>query len=270
MSSRVAIDSFGYPDVFTAARSSTRRCPSSTIDPPPSTSVVMGGPRRPAAGCPLRPSALFLPVVVTGFSLHVAGGSSPSVSPSPGGRGRHPPPCLVAAGAQGSAQRFAGRLHLGHGVCRCSAWAVPCSPSGCWEGTRPAPCWPWPSPRTSPPAGCSLFQRAEWLLAVCMPPAVVGSLLALGLCRSRLPSGSLVVRGADRGLVVVVANRHLFARRWRSAALVRSDRAGAVKFSGTDLAADSSISVFIGFAAQFNGAGAHWSSPSGRCCRPWV
>ncbi len=256
VSSRVAIDSFGYPDVFTAAEAVYASLPFVDVDPPTSTSVVMGGPVDLLRGALYALPALFLPVVVTGFALHVrwwvlpvgltvawgAGQASATVAWSLRGRGDERSDSLVAF----TSVMACALLCLG-----CAVLAV-----RLLGGNETSTVLAVAIAAYIAASGMLVFQRAEWMLAVCMVPAVVGSVLALGLLpvsiTHRAASWCVVATAA---LVVVVANRHLLARRWRRPTLVRADRARAVRFFAYGLGCGLFISVFIGFAAQLDGSG---------------
>jgi hypothetical protein len=105
-------------------------------------------------------------------------------------------------------------------------------------------------------SGILVFQSSELLLALCMVPASVGSLLALGFTHvdvsHRTAAWSVVVTVA---LAVLVANRHLGSRGWRRPALGRADRTRAAMFFMYGTGCGLLLSVYVALAGQVDGSG---------------
>ncbi len=256
MSTRVATDTFGFPDVFAAARAVYRQLPFRQGESPTPARQPMGGPIDLLRGALYAVPALLFTVAVTGFSivprwwvlpvgLTTAWATSQLVAVvawTLRGRQDDRSDALLALGsivvtvvvALGFA--LAVRRLLGGGMSNvvvAVALAAYIAASG-----------------------VLLFHRAEWLLALCMLPAAVGSLLALGFAgptlSHRQASWTVVATGA---LVAVVANRYVFRRRWHWPSLLSADRRRAGLFLVYGLGCGLLTSVFIGFASEANGTG---------------
>ncbi|HEY4946850.1 MAG TPA: hypothetical protein VII19_03055 [Acidimicrobiales bacterium] len=256
LSSRVAVDSFGYPDVFTAANVVYAYLPFEDVEAPARSAEPMGGPLDLLRGALYALPALFFPVVVNGFSVHpqwwvlpvgltVAWAISQAVAAiawALRGRGDERSDSLLALGSV----LVNAAVCLG---CAVLAWrelggneasVVVAVGVAVYIGA----------------AGMLLFQRAEWMLAICMLPAAVGSLSAVGLLPitiSHRAAAWTVV--ATTALVVAIANRHLLSRHWRRPALHRADRERAAQYFLYGLGCGLLTSVFIGFADEINGSG---------------
>ncbi len=256
MSSRVAVDSFGFPDVFTAAEAVYSSVPFADPDPPAPPSQPMGGPLDLLRGALFALPALFLPIVVAGFALH------PSWWVLPVG-------LTVAWGTSLASATYAwslrgrkdGRSDSLLVVASIVVSAVACL--GCAVLAR----WTLGGTETSvglavavaayiAASGMLVFQRSEWLLAACMVPAAVGSFLtlqALPFTITHRAAGWCVV--ATLVLVVATANRHLFGGGWRWPDVVRTESIRAAKYLCYGLGCGLLISVFIDFAGEVDGTG---------------
>jgi hypothetical protein len=104
-------------------------------------------------------------------------------------------------------------------------------------------------------SGALVFQRSERLLALCMVPAAVGSLLSYGRVPfgiSRSAAAWCVV--ATAVLVVLAANRYVVTRRWHRPRLVGAEWAQAGKFLAYGTSCGLLLSALIGFAGGIHGS----------------
>jgi len=256
VSSRVAVDSWGFPDLFTAAEAVYSSLPFADPDPPTPPSKPMGGPLDLLRGGLFAFPALFLPVVVAGFAIH------PNWWVLPIG-------LTVAWGISQGSATYAWALR-GRNDSRSDALVVVASIVisaviclGCAVVAR----WTLGGSQTSvvlavgvaayiAASGILVFQRAEWLLAACMLPAAVGSFLAwvvLPVAISHRAASWCVV--ATMILVVVSANRHLLSGGWRLPGMAHAEKIRAAKFVCYGLGCGLLISVFIDFAGEVDGSG---------------
>jgi hypothetical protein len=256
MSSRVAIDSFGYPDVFTAAEVVYASLVFVVTDPPALPAQPMGGPLDLLRGALYALPALFLPVMVLGFAFHTSwwvlpigltvawgvGQASATCAWSLRGRNDHRSDSLVAA----TSIVVSATLCLGCAVL--ASWMLGGSATSTILAVGVA--------TYLAASGILLFQQAEWLLAACMVPATVGSILTLHSLPITVSHGTAAwAVTATVILVVVAANRHLLARRWRLPVVSRADRRRAAKFFCYGIGCGLLISAFIGFAAELKRSG---------------
>ncbi len=255
MSSRVAVDVFGFPDVFTAAQAVYDSLPFQNSGAHPAPSAPMGGPTDLLRGALYAIPALLFTVAVTGFTIRPAWWALPvgltvAWGVSQGAaviawalRGREddrsnaivPIVSMLCTLLLCLAVAVVARRYLGGGesnvvVAVCLGVYIAAS-------------------------GMLLFRQKEWLLAACLLPAAIGSVLALGAGRltisHRAASWAVV---ASACLVVVAANRHLFTRGWHRPALLSIDRQRTVKYVFYGLGCGLLTSVFIGFSAASGGA----------------
>ncbi len=255
MSSRVAVDVFGFPDVFTAAQAVYDSLPFHNSGTHPTPSTPMGGPTDLLRGALYAIPALLFTVAVTGFTIMPAWwalpvGLSVAWGVSQGAaviawslRGRSdsrsdaivPIVSMLCTSLLCLAVALVARRFLGGGessivVAVCLGVYIAAS-------------------------GMLLFRQKEWLLAACLLPAAIGSVLALGAGRltiSHREASWTVVASAC--LVVAAANRNFFTRGWHRPALLATDRQRTVKYVFYGLGCGLLTSVFIGFSAATGGA----------------
>jgi hypothetical protein len=256
VSSQVAADTFGLTDVFDAADAVYRSVPFDDVDPPVPPVQPKGGPRDLLRGALYALPALFLPVVVTGFGLHLSWWVLPVG-------------LTVAWSTTQAATTVAWTLRGRHDS-RSNALlpltsvliaALTCVAVGS------AALWLLGGSETSvivamgitvyiAASGILVFQSSELLLALCMVPAAVGSILALGFTHidvsHRTAAWSVVVTVI---LAVVVANRYLGSRGWRRPALGRADRTRAAMFFLYGTGCGLLLSVYVALAGQVDGSG---------------
>jgi hypothetical protein len=255
VSSQVAVDFFGYPDVFSTAEALYRSLPFQDVDPPAPAAPGGGGPIDLLRGALYALPALFLPVVVAGFGLHlawwvlpvgltVAWGTtqaSASCAWTLAGRNQTRSDALIALGSTvvtGLAclgvALAAARL-LGGG----EASTVTVVAIGLYVAA----------------SGAMVFQESEFLLALCMLPAVVGSALSfrhLPVSVDRVAAAWCVV--ATVALVTLMANRYVFSRRWHRLDLVSAEWAQAARFLAYGICSGLLLSALIAFAAGMDGS----------------
>ena len=255
VSSRVAIDSFGYPDVFTAAEVVYASLPFVRTEPP-TPAQPMGGPADLLRGALYALPALFLPVVVRGFALHVSWWALPVGLTVAWAMGQA---CVTLAWAlRGRKDQRSDALLAFASIVGSAAVCLACTAVACVTlgGNETSVLLATGITVYIAASGLLLFHQLEWLLVVCMLPAAVGSLLALGVVpptvTHRAAAWSVV---ATVVLVVVVANRHLLSRRWRRPVFSPADRKRSVRFLGYGLGCGLLISVFIGFTGELDGSG---------------
>ncbi len=256
MSSRVAVDSFGFPDVFTAAEAVYAAVPFADPDPPPPPSQPMGGPLDLLRGALFALPALFLPVVVAGFAIHpswwvlpvgltVAWGTSQAFA-------------TYAWALRGRKDRRSDSLLAVASIVISAVLCLGCAVLARWAlgGNETSVAVAVAVAAYIAASGMLVFQKAEWLLAACMLPAAVGSFLALEalpVTITHRAAAWCVV--ATLVLVVVTANRHVFGAGWRRPDLARAETIRAAKYLCYGLGCGLLISVFIDFAGELDGSG---------------
>ncbi len=208
VSSQVAVDAFGYADVFSTAEAVYRSVPFEDAVPPPPSIPPGGGPVDLLRGALYALPALFLPIVVAGFGLRlswwvlpigltVAWGTSQAVAScawTMQGRKDSRSDALLAWGST----VVTGLLCLAMALV--ATWAV--------GGTEASTVTVVLIGLYVAASGAMVFQESELLLALCMVPAAVGSLLSLGhlaISVSTTTAAWCVV--ATVVLVAVMANR---------------------------------------------------------------
>jgi hypothetical protein len=270
VSSQVAADTFGFVDVFDAADAVYRSVPFEDVDPPVAPVQTMGGPRDLLRGALYALPALFLPVVVTGFGLHISwwvlpvgltvawGTSQAATTIGWSLRGR--------SDSRSDALLPLAAIVIAALACLAVGWAA-------W--------WRLGGSGTSvvvamgitvyiAASGILVFQGSELLLACCMVPAVLGSLLALGFTHislgfTHISLGFTHVDVSHRAaawsvvatvvLAVLMANRHLGSRGWHRPALGRADRARATMFFLYGTGCGLLLSFYVAWAGHVNGSG---------------
>ena len=256
MSSQVAVDSFGYPDVFAAANVVYASLPFEHVEAPAPASEPMGGPLDLMRGALFALPALFFPVIVRGFSVHphwwvlpvgltVAWAISQAVA-------------AVAWALRGQGDERSDSLVAFGSILINAVVCLGCAVLAWWTlgGSEASVVIAVGVAAYIGAAGILLFQQAEWLLAICMLPAAVGSLSATGLLpvtiSHRAAAWSVVV---TTGLVIAVANRHVLSPLWRRPALQRAVRERTAKYFLYGLGCGLLTSVYIVFAEETNGSG---------------
>jgi hypothetical protein len=256
VSSRVAVESFGFPDVFTAAEAVYASLPFADPDPPKPPSKPMGGLLDLLRGALFALPALFLPVVVAGFAIHpnwwvlpvgltvawgVGQASATYAWALQGRNDRRSDALVVVASIVVSAALCFGFAALARRALGGSETSVVLAVGVAVYIAA---------------TGILVFQKAEWLLTACMVPAAVGSFLALGVLpvtvTHRAASWCVV---ATLVLVVLTANRRLLAGGWRRPDVGHSEKIRALKFLGYGVGCGLLISVFIDFAGEVDGTG---------------
>ncbi len=256
VSSRVAIDSFGFPDVFSVAEAVYRSLPFVDLAAPEPTAPAMGGPADLLRGALYALPAVFLPVVVTGFALHLKWWVLPVGLTVAWAMGQAT--ATIAWSLRGREDERSDSLIAFVSIVASALVCLVCAVSATRivGGNETSVILAVAVAAYIAASGILVFQRAEWMLAASMLPAVVGSLLILGVLpvaiTHRAAAWCVV---ATAILVVAMANRHLLAPRWRRPVLVRGDHARAVKYFGYGLGCGVFISVFIVCAADLDGSG---------------
>jgi hypothetical protein len=256
VSSQVAVDTFGFADVFEAADAVYRSMPFDDLDPPVAPVQSMGGPRDLLRGALYALPALFLPVVVTGFGLHLSWWVLPVG--------------LTVAWGTSQAATTIGWALRGRNDSRSDALlplaaivmaALTCLVVGCaawWRlggsGTSVAVAMGITAYIAA--SGILVFQRSELLLACCMVPAALGSFLSLGFVHAHVShrdaAWSVV---ATVILAIAAGNRHLGSRGWHRPALGRADRARAAMFFLYGTGCGLLLSCYVAWAGHVNGNG---------------
>jgi hypothetical protein len=256
MSSRVAVDLFGYPDVFSAADVVYASLAFVASDPPAPPSQPMGGPPDLLRGALYALPALFLPVMVLGFALHPSWWVLPVGLTVAWGIGQACATCGWAL--RGRMDNRSDSLVAAMSIVVSATVCLGCAALASWAlgGSETSTLLAVGVATYLAASGILLFQQVEWLLAACMVPASVGSLLTLPFLPvtvSHRAAAWAVL--ATVILVVVAANRHVLARRWRRPVLSRADWRRAVKFLCYGIGCGLLISAFIGFAAALRRSG---------------
>jgi hypothetical protein len=254
VSSQVAVDTFGYTDVFTTAEAIYRVLPFHEVAPPVPELPPSGGPVDLLRGALYALPALFLPVVVSGFALRLSWWVLPVG-------------LTVAWGTSQAAATCAWTL-LGRKDSRSDALvafgSLVVTVLACL-GVAAAACWILGGSGLSAvtvvgvglyvaASSIMVFQQAELLLAVCMVPAAVGSLLSLGhlpVAVGRPAAAWCVV--ATVVLTSLVANRFMPTDRWRRPGLTRANWVQAGKFFVYGTSCGLLLGVLIGFASGVDG-----------------
>ncbi len=256
LSSQVAVDAFGYPDVFAAANVVYAYLPFEHIEASALPSEPMGGPLDLVRGALYALPALFFPVIVSGFSVHprwwvlpvgltVAWAISQAVA-------------AIAWALRGLGDERSDSLVAFGSILVNAAVCLGCAVLAWWTlgGSEASVVIAVGIATYIGAAGILLFQQAEWLLAISMLPAAVGSLCATGLLpftiSHRAAAWSVV---ATTGLVIAVANRHVLSPHWRRPVLHRAERERAAKYFLYGLGCGLLTSVYITFAEETNGGG---------------
>jgi hypothetical protein len=256
MSSRVAVDTFGYPNVFSAADIVYASLPFVAEDPEGPPSPPMGGPLDLLRGALYALPALFLPVVVAGFALHTTWWALPIGLTVAWGVGQGA--ATVAWALRGRKDRRSDALVPAASIVVSAVLCLGLAALAGWTlgGNSTSIVLAVSVAAYLAASGTLLFQQSEWLLAACMLPAAVGSLLRVPhfpvTDSPRLAAWAVV---ATVVLVVASSNRWVLTRRWRRPVLGRADRVRAVKFLGYGFGCGLLISVFIGFAGELDGKG---------------
>ncbi len=256
VSSRVAVDTFGYPDVFAAAEAVYAELPFAVTEPPAPDVPPMGAPMDLLRGALYALPALFLPVVVVGFDLHPAWWVLPIGLTVAWGIGQAFATCAWAL--------LARKDQRSDAFMACASIVV--SAALCLGASAVA--W-WALGGNTASAllavgiavylaasGILLFQEAERVLAVCMVPAAVGSFFSLGLLPVSVSHRTAAwCVTSTVALSVVAANRYLFSARWRRPVLGRTDRIRAAKFLAYGTGSGLLLSAFIAFSGDLDGTG---------------
>jgi hypothetical protein len=256
MSSRVAVDSFGYPDVFSAADTVYAALPFVAEEPEDPPSPPMGGPLDLLRGALYALPALFLPVVVAGFALHTRWWVLPIGLTVAWGVGQASATCAWAL--RGRKDHRSDALVPAVSIVVSAALCLGLAALATWTlgGNTASTVLAVGVAAYLAASGTLLFQQSEWLLAACMLPAALGSLLSVAhlpvTVSQRFAAWAVVTTVV---LVVASSNRWLPTRRWRRPVLSRSDRVRAVKFLGYGIGCGMLISVFIGFAGELDSNG---------------
>jgi hypothetical protein len=252
LSSRVAVETFGYPDVFSAAHTVYTSIPFQDVEPPRPTPEPMGRPFDLLRGALYAIPAIFFTVLVSGFriptrwwvlpvGLTVAWGLSQAVAVIGWAlRGRtddRSDSLLACSSILATAAVCLGvavvlRSTLG-GTEACVVVAVAL---GAYIAA----------------SGVLLFHRAELFLGLAMLPAAIGSILGLGAI-SRESSAWCVV--ASAGLVLLAALRPIVWGRWQLPTLSSTDWQRAGQFLVYGLGCGLLTSVVVGFGTGGTGAG---------------
>ena len=255
VSSQVAVDAFGYADVFSTAEAVYRQVPFHDVVPPPPSVPAGGGPVDLLRGALYALPALFLPVVVTGFGLRLSWWVLPVGLTVAWGTSQAAATCawtlLGRKDSRSDALMALGTLLVTGLACLVAAgvaaWALGGSASSVVTvaaiGVYVAA------------SGIMVFQQSELLLALCMAPAAVGSVLAVGhlpVAVGRSAAAWCVV--ATVGLAAVAANRHVPTRRWRLPGLARSEWVQATKFLAYGTSCGLLLGTLIGFASGVDGS----------------
>jgi hypothetical protein len=251
LSSRVAGDVFGYPDVFAAAQAVYDGMPFVDTEAPPKPSQPMGSPFDLLRGALYAIPALFFTVLVNGFGvpmkwwvlpvgLTVAWGISQAAATAGWalrGRGSDRSDALVSL----SSILVSAAATLGVAVLARAEFG----------GTRACVVVAVVLAAYLAASGVLLFQQAEWLLALCLLPAAVGSVLSLQVLPYNITQRNAAwTVVASAALVLLVALRHVPSSRWHRTRLGRGDWVRATKFMFYGFGCGLLTSVIIGFGQE--------------------
>ncbi len=256
MSRQVAVESFGFPDVFSAARFVYETLPFETDGARAAKPEPMGGPADLLRGALYALPAVFLPVVVAGFAFHSHWWAMPigltvawAVS--------------QAAVVTGWAQRAREDRRSDSLVAMVS---IVVSTAVCLGGALLA--WRVMGGNEASvleavgvatyvaAAGVLVFHDSEWLLAICMVPAAVGAACYIGLLpitMTHRTSAWLVT--STVAIVAVAAIGCIRPQGWHRPVLEAADLVRACKYSLYGLGCGLLTSAFIGFADESNPKG---------------
>ncbi len=255
VSSQVAVDTFGYDDVFSTAQAVYSVLPFHEVEPPEPEVPVKGGPVDLLRGALYALPALFLPVVVSGFNLQLSWWVLPVGLTVAWGTNQAAATCAwTLAGRKDSrSDALVALSTLLITVVACLTAAV----VACWTvgGSESSALTVGVIGAYVAASAIMVFQESELWLALCMLPAAVGALLSLGhlpLAVSSTAAAWCVV--ATVTLASLAANRYLFAHRWRRPDLARSTWVEAAKFLAYGVSCGLLLSVLIGFASGVNGS----------------
>jgi hypothetical protein len=255
VSSQVAVDTFGYADVFSTAEAVYREMPFHDVVPPAPSVPAGGGPVDLLRGALYALPALFLPVVVTGFGLRLSWWVLPVGLTMAWGTSQAAATCawtMLGRKDRRSDALMALATLVVTGLACLAAALVACWTLGGNESSAVTVAGIGVYVAAS---AIMVFQQSELLLALCMVPAVVGSVLALGHLPVDVGSSTAawcVV--ATVGLAAVVANRFVPTDRWRRPGLARADWVRAAKFLAYGISCGVLLGTLIGFASAVNGS----------------
>ncbi len=255
VSSQVAVDTFGYSDVFTTAAAIYQVLPFHEVVPSVPSVPPRGGPVDLLRGALYALPALFLPVVVSGYNLRLSWWVLPLGLTVAWGTSQAAATCAwtLLGRKDGRSDALVALGSLVVTVLACLAAAV----VACWTlgGNEWSAVTVVGIGAYVAASGIMVFQRSELLLALCMVPAAIGSLLSLGhlpMASARPAAAWCVV--ATVVLAAVVANRFVLTDRWRRPGLTRADWMQATKFLVYGTSCGLLLAALIGFASGVNGS----------------
>jgi hypothetical protein len=251
LSRQVASDSFGYPDVFSAGDVVYRNLPFTTVEPPDPPAQLMGGPMDLLRGALYVLPALFLTIVVRGFSYHpswwvlpigltLAWAISQAIAVlawAERGRGEERGDGLLAFAS------IVVSAAASLGVAALAAETLGGNLASILEAVGVA--------TYIAAAGILLLRSAEWVLLACVTPAAVAACAVGGFLPFTLTDrqGAYVVLGS-LALVVLAAVGQLSKDAWRVPSVDWSDGSRASRYLLYGLGSGLLISVFIGFSDE--------------------
>ncbi|MGD0394832.1 MAG: hypothetical protein ABSC41_19575 [Acidimicrobiales bacterium] len=256
LSKQVAVESFGFPDVFSTAQFIYASLAFETEGVQDTSPEPMGGPADLLRGALYALPAVFLPVVVGGFAIHSHWWAMPigltvawAVSQAAVVTGW----TLRALDDQRSDSLVAmASIVVSAAVCLGGAFlawhVVGGNEASVLEAVGVAV--------YVAAAGVLVFHNSEWLLAVSMVPAAVGSLCYIGLLPITMTHRTSAWLVASTVVIVAVAAiGSIRPQGWRRPALDAPDLVRACKYSLYGLGCGLLTSAFIGFADESNPKG---------------
>jgi hypothetical protein len=256
LSKQVAADSFGYPDVFSAAEVVYATLPFAAVEPPAPPAEQMGGPMDLLRGALYVLPAFFLPVVVVGFSLRPHWWVLPIGLTVAWAVSQAAAVFAWALRARGSERSYS--LVAFSSVMVSATVCAGCSVLACLAlgGNQASVLEAVGVAVYIAAAGMLLFRSLEWLLGLCILPAALGCLFSTGhfpLTVSQRQGAWAVV--ASVVLVVVTAIGHVSREHWRRPSFAKADRGRAGKYLVYGLGCGLLVSIFIGFSDALSESG---------------
>jgi len=251
---KMAVERFGYTDLFALADEIYASVAYEEVGPQARDALSMGGPLDLLRGGIFALPALFLPIAISGFAVHPRWWALPVGLTVAWALGQAFAVLVGALRGQDD-MRSDSIMSIGSTLITSTA-CLGCAVLACWSlgGNEASVIEAVAVGVYLAAGGLLLSYRSEWLLAVCMVPATLGSLSAVGLLPITITHGTaawMVI--ATLVLVVVAAHRQLLMHRWRWPTWNQTDRRASLKFLAFGLGCGLITSMYIGFAYEADG-----------------